>query len=165
MGTCTFRPEVYAVMEAQAEAASRSLQKNWQNIEVTERFHFLQQEALQEVQRYWKRLRKYGLAFKYLAVFETDLAGRLHMHCLIHETDPFRPILKRELDDTWGLGFTKFTLLKWESEDRPPFSAITYVTKAIASHHQGRICASLDYSPRRNIPKTHRPEQLNLQLP
>ncbi len=113
-------------MNAQAEDVCRLAQRDWQALDATERFGFLQQEALQEVQRYWKRLRKRGLAFKYLAVFEPDQAGRPHMHCLIHEVDPARQILNRELDEGWGLGFAKFRLLKWEAEDRPPFGAITW---------------------------------------
>lgn len=164
MGTCTFAPEAQSSMEAQAQEACSLAHKDWQSIDAAERFGFLQQEALQEVQRYWKRLRRRGLVFKYLAVFEPDQAGKPHIHCLIHEVDPARPSLKRELDEGWGLGFTKFRLLKWESDDRPPLGAITYVTKAIATHRQGRICASFDYSPKRLVPKGERPQQLGLRL-
>lgn len=99
-----------------------------------------------------------------LAVFDADLTGRPHVYCLVHETNPSRPILNRELDDSWGKGFTRFSLLKWDMSDQWPLGAITNVTKAIASHRQGRICASLDYSPRRNIPKTERVRQLKFQL-
>ena len=56
------------------------------------------------------------------------------------------------------------SIAAWEAEDRPPFGAITYVTKAIATHRQGRICASFDYSHKRHIPKAERPQQLGLGL-
>lgn len=164
MGTCTFRPDVQSAFEMKAKDACGEARRDWNAIEAFERFGFLQQEALQEVQRYWKRLRKRGLTFKYLAVFEEDQSGRPHTHCLIHETDPARQIRKRELDESWGLGFTNFRLLKLASESKPPHGAITYVTKAIATHRQGRICASFDYSPERHLPKGDRPEQLDLPL-
>jgi hypothetical protein len=150
-------------MQKQAQEACKLAQLDWHSVSEIERFGVLQREALREAQRYWKRLRIQGLAFKYLALFEPDQTGRPHMHCLIHEADPARQILQRELDEGWRGGFTKFRLLKWESEDRPPIGAITYVTKSMAVFPQGRICASQDYSPNRTIPKGMRPGQLSLR--
>lgn len=159
IGTCTFKPEQRSALQARAEAASGAAAKDWNSLGSAERFGFLQQEALRDTQRFWKRLRKAGLSFKYLAVFEGDDAGRPHMHCLVHETDAARKILKRELDNAWGLGFTDFRLLPPEPDTRLLYSAISYVTKGIITHPQGRVCASTDYSPERRPRQSDGPEQ------
>lgn len=47
----------------------------------------LERAAYSHVQRYFKRLRKSGLLFRYVCVFEYGEAlGRLHAHLFIHET-------------------------------------------------------------------------------
>lgn len=71
----------------QAELLTRALTNcasevvDWQALSTVERFGRLQHQALDEVQRFWKRLRKAGLSFKYMAAFEEDAEGRPHMHC------------------------------------------------------------------------------------
>lgn len=86
------------------------------------------------------------------------------MHCLLHETDPARPLRKRDLDDSWGLGFTSFKLLRIGPNDRLPYDAISYVTKSLATHRGSRQCASTEYRPERQLPKPERPQQLKLRL-
>jgi len=136
----------------------------WDDLSPTEQFLRLQQQALNEVQHYWKRLRRRGLKFKYFCAFEEDQSGRPHMHCLLHETDCARPIRKRELDESWGLGFTHFKLLRIGSNEHLPYEAIAYVTKSLARHRGSRQCASRDYRPERQVPKSERPQQLKLGL-
>lgn len=57
--------------------------------------------AYPHVQRYFKRLRKAGHRFRYLAVYERgEATGRSHYHVLLHELGP-RPIPKAEIETWW----------------------------------------------------------------
>lgn len=57
--------------------------------------------AYEDVQLYWKRLRKRGFSFRFLAVFERgEKTGRAHYHALIHEMGQ-RPIPKSVLEEEW----------------------------------------------------------------
>lgn len=134
---------------------------DWPALTVRERVKFVQDEVLHEVQKYWKRLRRQELSLKYLATFEEDKSAQPHMHCLVHETDSARPIRKRELEESWGLGFTNFRLLKMTSDGGLPYGVISYVTKSLASERDFRICASFDYRPERQFSR----EQSLRQLP
>lgn len=132
----------------------------WSELAPAERFVALQQQALHEVQKYWKRLRKRELQFKYFAAFEEDQSGKPHMHCLLHEADPARPMRKRELDESWSLGFSNFRLLSVGSDGRLPYGAIAYVTKSLTKRGSSRLCASFDYRPEPLLPKAERPRQM-----
>jgi len=55
--------------------------------------------AYRHVQRYFKRLRKDGCRFRYLAVYERgEETGRSHYHLFVHEV---APITKRHLERRW----------------------------------------------------------------
>lgn len=57
--------------------------------------------AYGHVQRYFKRLRKRGLGFRYLAIAEYgEKQGRLHYHVLLHQQG-VKPILKSALEAEW----------------------------------------------------------------
>lgn len=57
--------------------------------------------AYPHVQRYFKRLRKLGHKFRYLAVYERgELNGRSHYHVLLHEIGR-RPIPKAAIEEQW----------------------------------------------------------------
>lgn len=61
----------------------------------------LERHAYGDVQKYFKRLRKAGMKFRYFAVYELgEETGRSHYHLLMHEVGA-RPILKRELEGQW----------------------------------------------------------------
>lgn len=63
--------------------------------------HNVEHHAYAHVQRYFKRLRKNGHRFRYLAVGEYgEQTGRLHYHVLLHEWD--RPIVKLALENAWN---------------------------------------------------------------
>ena len=164
VGTCTFTPEIQDELLARARMACSAERVEWDGLSSSEKFLRLQQQALDQAQKYWKRLRGRGLTFKYFCAFEEDQSGRPHMHCLVHETDAARPIRKRELDESWGLGFTSFKLLRIGPNDSLPYEAISYVTKSLAKHRGSRQCASTDYRPERRVPKSERPQQLKLGL-
>lgn len=145
MGTCTFRPEAHEALLTRAQQACAAVNMDWETLPPHERFAFLQRGARHEVQKYWKRLRREGMSFKYLAVFEEDSSGRPHMHCLLHETDAARPIHKRELGEGWNLGFSNFRLLRLGLEGELPYGAVAYVTMSLAKQRDTRLCASTDY--------------------
>lgn len=92
--TLTFDPLHYAGILAKAKAwAGPNAEKDW----VEKKVH---RTAYSHIQRYFKRLRKDGHAFRYLAVFERgDTNDRVHYHLLLHETQ--RPIPKRALQSQW----------------------------------------------------------------
>lgn len=57
--------------------------------------------AYPHVQRFFKRLRKLGNQFRYMAVYELgERTGRSHYHMLLHEQGP-RPTLKAQLESQW----------------------------------------------------------------
>lgn len=61
----------------------------------------VEREAYKHVQRFFKRLRKGGAVFRYLAVYERgEKTGRSHYHVLLHEAD--KEIPKRYLQKSWG---------------------------------------------------------------
>ncbi len=151
-------------MSAVAVTSCVTAKRDWEQLAPHERTVFLRRAALYEVQKYWKRLRRAGASFKYLVTFEEDQAGRPHMHCLLHETDPDHPARKRDFEEAWGLGFTKFRLLRLTADGDLPYRAIAYVAKSLALQHDTRLCASTDYRPERQFRQTDRPRQLKLTL-
>lgn len=163
-GTCTFRREEQETLLIKAMEEFSKSSADWDALPSIERFAYLQNQALNEVQKFWKRLRKRGLSFKYIAAFEADQSGKPHMHCLLHESDPARPIRKRELDVCWSVGFTNWRLLKLSPSGQIPYGAIAYVTKSFAKQHNWRVCASSNYQPERQLPKSERPHQLRFVL-
>lgn len=140
-GTLTFDPLVQD--ELRECAIESNLVQDWDDIEAVERRKLLIHEAVQELQRYWKRLRKAGLSFKYLAAIESSQAGTPHAHFLLHETEAGRPVLKRELDAGWGRGFTSIRLAKGAS----PQATVHYVCKGLSEQNDQRVLASRGYRP------------------
>lgn len=98
--------------------------------------------AFGHVQKYFKRLRKDGHRFRYLAVYERgEKTGRSHYHLFVHEYD--RPIGKRVLQERWR------SLVHARLVDEFDGSA-AYLTKyttksfdiaARASQRYGKVCA------------------------
>ena len=100
-----------------------------------------------ELQLYWKRLRKAGHKFSYLAVFERHESGLPHIHWLLHEKA--EPIRKRELEEQWHHGFSKVKLVGGYCRKRrrrltPEFAAF-YVCKYLHKHKQSRQLGSIGY--------------------
>lgn len=150
-GTLTFRPDVHTSHEQLAFAEwvkdqpdSVLLCEAWEALPKDERFKFVRQQAIDEVQRYWKRLRKAGHAFKYLVVLEPHKSGRVHMHWLLHEQ--CKPILHRQLEAAWGRGICKIVLLGGRSKrSAGPREAAFYVAKYLSKSYQSRQLASARY--------------------
>lgn len=158
-GTLTFRTEV------QDELLMRAKEKHpapnaewWDEPFCDERFRLVREEALREVQLYWKRLRKAGHRFKYFLVFERHKSGLPHMHWLLHEADA--PIRKKDLQGSWPHGFTKVVLVGGRSKrSGPPEKAAFYVAKYLSKEVQARQVASHGYRPIRGRRKRSSPKK------
>ena len=89
-----------------------------------------------ELTKYFKRLRKSGLKFRYVLVTEAHKDGYPHYHALIHEVSAQIP--KSRLQADWPYGFTTFKLVK-------DTKAAYYITKYLVKDARTRIRASGKY--------------------
>ena len=148
-GTLTLRPE------AQSELLARAMKKRgdstaewWSDARCDERFAAVRVEFLKEIQKYWKRLRKRGLKFKYFVVFERHKSGLPHAHFLLHEQSG--PILKKWLRAAWPLGFFQASLVGGSARNSAaPDKAAWYAVKYLTKSSQARVVASRDYAPKK----------------
>lgn len=151
-GTLTMRPDVHEVHEqlafqewAGTQPGASVSKANWDALKAEERWPFVRYQALHEVQKYWKRLRKAGHKFRYFVVFEPHQSGRVHMHWLLHEAGS-QPILYKDLQAAWGLGHAKTVLVGGRSKrSGPPRKAAFYVAKYLSKSWQSRQLASVRY--------------------
>jgi hypothetical protein len=117
----------------------------WDEPHCDERFARVRDELLKELQKYWKRLRKAGHRFKYLAVFERHKSGLPHVHWLLHEQTR---ILKKDLQAEWPYGFTNVSIVGGRSAGAAdPRKAAWYVVKYLSKSVQSRQVASSGYKP------------------
>ena len=148
-GTLTLKPEAMASTLLQAQEAYGSAHEDWWSDPLCDfRFELHRQVLLGELQKYWKRLRKSGLEFKYFCTFEKHKSGLPHIHWLLHEIGA--PIRKRKLQDQWHHGFTKIKIVGGYCRKRRRFLkpewAAFYVAKYLQKQHQpGRLPASVGY--------------------
>lgn len=109
------------------------------------------------LQRWFKRMRKHGYAFRYFLVFEKGgTTGRAHYHFLMHETGA--PIVRRVFTGApaFHRDFSKFEHTKWpHGEVRrmrhikgDPWEAAWYVAKYVAKSRDARVRASIGYGKR-----------------
>lgn len=97
--------------------------------------------AYREAQRYLKRLRKAGMKFRFLAVFERgEETGRPHFHLLLSEVD--RPVLKAQLEGHWPSN-VHARLVAGRAR-----GAASYVVKYATKDLRARIRASIGYGTR-----------------
>lgn len=93
-------------------------------------------EISKEITKYFKRLRKSGLKFRYVLVTEAHKDGYPHYHALVHEVSAQIP--KQKLEEQWPFGFTTFRLVK-------DMKAAYYIAKYLAKDARTRIRASQGY--------------------
>ena len=123
---------------------------NWDDVLCHARFAALRDVLIADVQRYWKRLRSKGHAFKYFLVVEQHLGGGAHhglphVHFLLHEEG--KRILKRELEADWPFGNTDFSLVAGRSKRAAgPRKAAWYVAKYLSKSSLTRQIASIGYT-------------------
>lgn len=109
------------------------------------RFKLVCAEMYLEVQRYFKRLRKEGHCFTYLAVFEQHKTGLPHVHLLVHEQGA--EIRKARLQAQWDrFGFSNFKLVG-AKRSKTPEQAAWYVSKYLSKSMLTRVKASQNYVP------------------
>lgn len=153
-GTLTLNPAAMSetlqqALEGYMEGSTTGEVEDWWDDPLCDYRFALHREVLtKELQKYWKRLRKAGLKFRYLAVFERHKSGLPHIHWLLHETA--EPIRKRQLQAQWTHGFTKVKWVKngYDKKRRRKVTmefAAFYVCKYLQKHKQSRQLASISY--------------------
>lgn len=96
--------------------------------------------AYRHVQLYFKRLRKAGYKFRYLAVMERgSINEREHFHFVLHEID--KPIPKRVLENEWR----SFVHARLVREAGGVMRAAGYLTKYLTKSDGARPRASARY--------------------
>ena len=153
-GTLTLNPSTMSetlqqALEGYMEGSDTGEVEDWWEDPLCDyRFALHRKVLTAELQKYWKRLRKAGLEFSYLAVFERHKSGLPHIHWLLHENGS--PIRKAVLQDKWTHGFTKVKLVKngYDKKRKRKVSiefAAFYVCKYLQKHQQSRQLASQCY--------------------
>lgn len=139
-GTLTLSPDAHFLVESRLRHADDENGLLFERLTPEEQFLRRCSVIGKAVTLYWKRLRKtHNAALRYLSVFERHRTGLPHIHCLVHETDPARPVRKRALQSEWKLGFSQFRLV----DDGP--NAARYVTKYLTKELATRVRSSLLY--------------------
>lgn len=90
--------------------------------------------AARSLTLYMKRLRKQGLKFRYLAVFEAHKSGKPHIHLLLHE---MCQTTYRKLKYAWTReGFGEWKIIKGDE----PVKIAGYVTKYLFKDRENGLC-------------------------
>jgi hypothetical protein len=140
-GTLTLRPEEHF----KALCLARSKHPGFDGYSALEQLRTLNKGVYQEVQKYFKRIRKdSGSKLRYLLVCEAHKSGLPHYHLLLHEVTEGDKITKATLRDQWTLGFSKWKLV--ENNVRASGYVAKYLFKAetprpFASKHYGETAS------------------------
>lgn len=167
--TLTLSPQVRERCLTAARLHCRRRGVDFDQLSEPEQFAFYGSEMMVDVTKYLKLLRKGysvpqkdgtakwvpGAAFRYLVALESHKDGAPHVHLLLHEQDPKRPLRKSRLEmrsrhhpfGAWRGGFTKHVLV---GEDVTQRKAVGYVVKYVAKQLGGRVRASLRYGDGRS---------------
>lgn len=153
-GTLTLGPEARAVTLARAReewaqvASTSAIPDWWDDPACNERFRLHRKVIVHELQKFFKRLRKAGMKFKYIVAMERHKDGWPHVHWLLHEVG--EKILHKDLVQQWQHGFVKVKLVGGYDRKRrrtlSPVFASYYVTKYLAKDYQSRQIASIGYA-------------------
>lgn len=143
-----------------AQATPGGPRPDWDNPMCDTRFALIRNELLEDVKRYWKRLRADGARFRYFLVFERHMGkkrgrgrayGMPHVHFLLHEMGP-APIPKRLLQRHWPFGNTNVSIVGGRSKKAAaPQDAAWYVAKYLSKSFQSRQVASNGYRPAKRV--------------
>lgn len=139
-GTLTLAPEHAFRLRLLAErrVQTRHLVE-WNDLEPSEQFQAICEQAGPELTKWLKRVRKQsGAKFRYLLVTEAHKTGIPHWHFLMHEHEGTVPA--RVISDQWLLGFSQRRLV-------PPDDsrAAAYACKYLAKSALTRVRASAAY--------------------
>ena len=140
MCTLTVRPAVRQERLASAIAATEEAGDPWAELSEAERFKRHVAEYNPDIDKFVRDLRRVQpAAFRYIVVPEAHKDGNVHFHALLFEyCSAVVPVLKRNVEACWSLGFVHARLLKDQQ-------AVGYVTKYVAKHKGPRIRASKDF--------------------
>lgn len=149
--TLTLAPENHFLMASRAERRLSAEGCSWSQLTQEQQFAQRHYEISIEITKYLKRVRKNSDAeLRYLLICEKHTGARKevecaqtveglpHYHLLVHETDTFRPVRKRCLEQAWPFGFVDAKLAT------DPRSA-TYLTKYLSKSAEARVRASIGY--------------------
>lgn len=144
--TLTFRPEEHYKLQTKARLRLREQGIDLDALGARERYAEVLEEYNAELKRFLDRLRKGRrdrgwdvVKFRYVGVPEPHQSGHLHYHLLLHETSLDAPLVKRRIEEAWGLGFVNAKLVT------SPEGTL-YTTKYLGKHHyEGRIRVSKHY--------------------
>lgn len=139
-GTLTFTPNLHD--QALRIAMSRTWEDGVDYCKLTEAQQLaVNAEVLYApIQRFVKRLRKQGSAFRYLIVPEPHKSGLVHFHVLFHETDPDKPLRKAQLEEQWRAGISHWRVVQTGKK-----SAVWYVCKYLSKEAEYKPRASTQY--------------------
>ena len=138
-GTLTLRPEEHHKMVSRARQRLWSGGTDFDALSPHEQFMERMTEIGREVTLYLKRVRKEsGARVRYLLVAEAHKTGLPHLHILVHEASPDKPVRHKTLEGQWKLGFTRFKLAH-------DVKTASYVCKYISKALLARVRASLRY--------------------
>ena len=138
-GTLTLTEEQHAIYVARAAVRCARSNTDYEAQEPSARFYDRAKEIGPDLQRWLKRVRKASQArLRYMLVAESHESGAPHFHCLIHEGQGGRPILKAQLREQWSLGFSRWKLVEGNG-------AAYYACKYLSKQSYGRVRASLAY--------------------
>lgn len=127
-GTLTLRPEHQFRISAQARSRLHKGGTIFKDLSADEQFAETSRELVREIQLYWKRLRKAGCKFRYLAVIERHKSGAPHVHYLLHELA--EPVRHKALSTCWTLGFSNIKLVAEHENSKAAYYVAKYLTKA-----------------------------------
>lgn len=138
-GTLTLAPEYHMRTLSAARQAAARLGEDFECFDQSRQFVERHKIVSAEITKYLKRLRKdSGAAFKYLLVAEPHKSGLPHYHILVHEVSQWAPVTRRQLQDNWACGFSRWKLV---DNEKPAGYVAKYLSKTIAA----RVRASIGY--------------------
>lgn len=145
-GTATLSPREQFLLETETRMRLSGRSVTYDTLNDTEKFVELSRTLLDgRMRKVWKSLRRLS-TFTYLVVAEPHESGRPHLHLLVHEKDPAKPITWRTLAQAWPFGYTQFKLVKGHGPQ-----AAHYVAKYLNKTHSGmRIRCSKHYGDGRS---------------
>lgn len=138
-GTITIAPEHQYRFLCLARERQAKQGIDYDQLDYGEQFRLRVREIGAEVTKYLKRVRKEAQApMRYLWVCEVHKSGEPHFHVLVHEQAAGCNYKWATLSQQWGLGFTKWNLVK-------SLSQATYLTKYLSKSTAARVRASVGY--------------------
>lgn len=127
-----FRHRMLAVQRAQRQGS------DFDALPAEEQFRLRIRAVNPSLTKFFKRLRKKGLKYRYCFVCEAHKSGLPHYHGLIHEIRLDAPVRYAQLEHEWPLGFSQYRLVK-------SAESTAYLAKYLSKAMLARVRASQRY--------------------